>query len=71
MGRQITISAMTGTQDYHLYVCDNSSLTCVYISTFDDADLPYTTLIPSPFDTVDDYCIKIVDSNNCEIINCY
>jgi hypothetical protein len=71
MGRQITISAITGTEQYHVYVCNTDVTTCVYMATFNDVDVPYTVTIPPPYDTSDSYSIKIVDYNNCEIIKIY
>jgi hypothetical protein len=71
MGREVTINSITGAQDYDLYVCDTTLLNCVYIDTFNDSDVPLTRTIPSPYDTMTTYSIKIVDANNCEIIKTY
>ena len=71
MGREIVINSITGAQDYHLYVCDTTLLSCVYIATFDDAEIPFTATIPAPYDTMTNYSVKIVDANNCEIIKTY
>lgn len=71
MSREIIINSITGAQDYHLYVCDTTLLNCVYVASFDDSEIPLTTNIPSPYDTMTNYSIKIVDANNCEIIKTY
>ena len=71
MGRQVTINSITGAQDYHIYVCDTSLINCVYMDTFSNSDIPLTVNVPSPYDSITNYSIKIVDSNNCEIIKTY
>jgi hypothetical protein len=71
MGRNVTINSITGTQDYHLYVCDTTLVNCVYIDTFDNSDVPFTATIPSPYDAMINYSIKIVDNNNCVIIKTF
>lgn len=71
MGRQVTVNSITGAQDYNLYVCDTSLLSCVYVATFDNGDVPFTATLPSPYDTMTTYSIKIVDANNCEIVKTY
>jgi hypothetical protein len=71
MGRQITINSITATQGYNVYICDTTLVNCVYLATIDDADLPYTVEIPSPYDTMTDFSVKIVDANNCEIIKTF
>jgi hypothetical protein len=68
MGRQITINSITATQGYNVYICDTSLITCVYLATINDSDLPYSIEVPAPYDTMTDFSVKIVDSKNCEII---
>jgi len=71
MGRELTIEWITATQGYNVFICDNDLITCVYLSTINDSDLPYSVVIPSPYDTMTNYKIKIVDSNGCEIIKSF
>ncbi len=71
MGRQIVINSITATQGYNVYVCDLELVTCVYLATINDSDLPYTIDLPVPFDTMNEYKIKIVDSIGCEIIKTF
>lgn len=68
MGRQISINSITAAQGYNVYICDTSLITCVYLVTINDSDLPYLIDVPSPYDSMTDFSVKIVDSNNCEII---
>ena len=71
MGRQYTINSITGTPDYNIFVCDNTGLSCVYLATINNGDLPYTQEIPAPYDNMDQYIIKIVDINGCSIIKSF
>lgn len=67
MGRQYTINYITGTPEYNVYICDSTGLNCVYLSTIDNYDLPYTQEIPAPYDNMSSFIIKIVDINGCTI----
>jgi len=71
MGRQLTIEWITATQGYNVYICDTSLITCVYLATINDSDLPYTIELPPPFDNLTEYKVKIVDSKGCEIIKTF
>lgn len=72
MGRQITVNSIVyAAESYNLYICDSGLLTCVYLATINNSDIPYTIEIPSPYDTMTEYSIKIVDSNGCEIIKTF
>ena len=46
-------------------------MTCVYLATINDADLPYSVEVPPPYDTMTAFSVKIVDANNCEIIKTF
>lgn len=71
MGRQITINSISATQGYNVYVCDTTLVTCVYLATLNDADLPTSIEVPAPYDTMTEFSVKIVDANNCEIIKTF
>ena len=71
MGRQITINSIIGAQGYNVYIYDTSLVTCVYLATINNADLPYSIDVPAPYDTMTDFSVKIVDANNCEIIKTF
>ena len=43
----------------------------MYLATINDADLPYSIEVPAPYDTMTEFSVKIVDSNNCEIIKTF
>ncbi len=71
MAVEITINSITnGTQNYDIYICDSALNNCVYYTTIDDLDLPYTFLVPPPMDNLTELCVKIIDDNNCIITQC-
>jgi hypothetical protein len=68
MPTQVTINTLTGTPPYYVYVCDADALNCVYISTI--SSTPYVFNVPPPLDAQSEVCVKVVDINDCEIIQC-
>ncbi len=68
MGKEFTIQYITGTPQYNVYVCDDSGINCVYIDTINNLDIPYTKEIPSPYNSMSSFSIKIIDINGCEIL---
>jgi hypothetical protein len=65
---QVTINNITGQTPYDIYVCDSDENNCFWIATI--SSLPYNFIIPPPYDVMETFCIKAVDDNGCEIINC-
>jgi hypothetical protein len=63
----INISTVTGNSPYELYVCDTTLSACTFIANF--SGTPYTFNLPSLYDDTN-FCVKIVDSEGCWIINC-
>ena len=51
-----------------MYVCDSNVLNCVYIATI--SSTPYVFNVPPPLDAQSEICVKVVDINGCEIIQC-
>lgn len=68
MPTQVTINTLTGTPPYYVYVCDADALNCVYIATINST--PYVFNVPPPLDAQSEVCVKVVDINDCEIIQC-
>jgi len=62
----ITINGLTGTSPFDVYLCDNPITTCVYIDTI--SSTPYDFNVPLPLESQDDFNIKVIDDNGCEII---
>jgi hypothetical protein len=67
MNKEITITNITGTASYDVYICDNTYTNCIYINTIYGFDLPYSFLVPSVFINESNVGIKVIDSNNCII----
>lgn len=68
MDTNITITSVTGTSPYDVYVCDTMYTTCVYVSTITSGQLPYSFMIPSIFSSFTSFVVKVVDDNNCVLI---
>lgn len=70
MPQQITITGVTGTPPYDVYVCDITNTYCylvsggTYIST-------YIFNVPTPLNNVGSLLVKLIDSTGCEIFNYY
>jgi hypothetical protein len=62
----VTINDITGATPFDIYICDNPITTCIYIDTV--SSVPYSFDIPLVFEGQNDYTLKIVDNNDCEII---
>ena len=68
MSTQITITSITGIQSYDVYVCDTGYTTCIYVSTINSGNLPYSFIIPSIFSSLTNFVVKVIDNNDCVII---
>ena len=67
MGTNITITSITGISPYDVYVCDTGYTTCIYVSTINSGNLPYSFMIPSIFSSFTDFVVKVIDDNDCVI----
>lgn len=66
MPTDITISGITGSTPFKIYVCDDPITTCVYINTI--TTTPYVFEIPSVLDGQPSYNLKVIDNNGCIVI---
>jgi hypothetical protein len=66
MPTDITINNITGSAPFDVYLCDNPITTCVYVDTI--SSTPYVFEIPSIMSSQNDFNLKIVDNNNCTVI---
>jgi len=66
MANQITISTVSGTPTYDIYVCDITNTYCYLVSGGTTIPPAYSFIVPPPLDNVESLLIKIVDSNGCE-----
>lgn len=67
MSKFISIDSVTGSSPYNIYICDEFGVNCFYIAT--TSTIPYTFQIPSPYDELSVYMLKLVDAQGCQIIN--
>ena len=67
MSTQITITSITGIPSYDVYVCDTGYTTCIYVSTINSGNLPYSFMIPSIFSSLTSFVVKVIDDNDCVI----
>jgi hypothetical protein len=65
--KEITITDLIGTQPYTVYICDNTYNMCAYVTTINDADIPYSFLVPEPYNNLSEVGIRVLDGNNCVI----
>jgi hypothetical protein len=59
---RITISGITGSSPYNIYLCQTSIDDCFYVKTI--TNTPYAFDIPKPFDNNISYYLKVIDNNN-------
>lgn len=69
MSKQITITNLNGSEPYNIYLCDNTYNNCIYMTTINDVDIPYSFLIPGVFESFTEVGVKAIDNNNCQIKN--
>jgi hypothetical protein len=67
MSKQITISSLTGTSPYNIYLCNNTYSQCSWITTINNSSIPYSFLVPALYETQSVVGLKVQDADNCEI----
>ena len=65
MALTITITSVTGSTPYQVYLCQGDGTGCIYVTQ--TSTIPYTFVIPPPVDTATSYMVKIVDAAGCII----
>jgi hypothetical protein len=63
----VQINSLSGTAPFDLYVCDQTISYCFFVASISGS--PYTFNVPPPLDSTTPIILKVIDSNNCEIIN--
>jgi len=75
MAKTVSISAITGgTQPFDIWVCEDCTTnTCQYIDTITGVTSPstYDFTLPSNFENLSSYTIRIIDNNNCVSCNTF
>ena len=62
----VQINSLSGTAPFDLYVCDQTISYCFFVTSISGS--PYTFNVPPPLDSTTPIILKVVDSNNCELI---
>lgn len=65
MSSVVTISSVSGTPPYTVYVCNTLGTSCVLIAS-GITTVPISFTLPSTFDHVPAVMVKVIDSLNCE-----
>lgn len=65
MPTDITINNISGSTPFDVWVCDTGYTSCVYVSTINSGDLPYTFEIPFVYSSLFDFIVRVVDDNDC------
>jgi hypothetical protein len=63
MPTTVTITNLTGSSPYYVWVCNTTLTTCVYVESF--TTVPHTFDVPYIYSSLDEFVVKIVDNNNC------
>ena len=70
MPTTITVSDITGSTPFDVYICLSGGSPCYYITSVDSGSLPYDFTVPSPIENFSYYCMKVVDADGCIITGC-
>lgn len=60
----VTITSLSGTPPFDIYVCDQTISYCYFVQSLIIG--PYSFDVPSPLESANPIVVKIIDSNNCE-----
>lgn len=61
----VTINNIVGQSPFDVYICQPDGTGCFYISRINST--PYVFNIPPPYDTYNEYMLKLVDNIGCVI----
>lgn len=65
MAIQVTVSGITGTSPYDIYICQSGGTGCFYITGTTVTSFNFD--IPPPYDNQSKYMLKVVDGVGCII----
>lgn len=68
MPTNITLSSISGSSPFNIYVCDTGYTSCIYVDTITTLGVPYVINVPVLLTSLPTVVIRVVDSNDC-IIN--
>lgn len=64
MAASVTITSITGTSPYQVYVCNVLGADCNFVGSA--TTMPYSVTLPTMYNSAPAVMIKVIDSNNCE-----
>lgn len=67
MPTTITVSNITGSTPFDIYLCITGGTPCYFISRIDSGDLPYSFSVPTPIQDLPGYDLRVTDSVGCII----
>lgn len=71
MPTSITISNVTGSSPYDIYLSPVDTSNLYYMTQIESMDLPYTFIVPKLLQNYNEYCLQIEDADGCIITNCF
>lgn len=71
MPSQVTVYNIGVSEPAELYLCLSGGTVCYYIDQITESQIPYTFQVPVPLDNLGFYCVKLIDSIGCEVIDCF
>ena len=67
----ITVSDITGSTPFQVYLCPSGSTSCYFISNVTSSQLPYSFNVPIPLSNNTNFCLQVIDYDGCKITNCF
>ena len=67
MPTTITVSSITGSTPFDIYLCMTGGTPCYFISRITSGDLPYRFSVPTPIQDLPGYDIRVTDAVGCII----
>ena len=67
MPTTITVSNITGSTPFDIYLCITGGTPCYYIASINSGDLPYSFSVPTPIQDLPGYDLRVTDSVGCII----
>lgn len=67
MPTTITVSNITGSTPFDIYLCITGGTPCYYIASINSGDLPYSFSVPTPIQELPGYDLRVTDSVGCII----
>jgi hypothetical protein len=67
MPTTITVSSITGSTPFDIYLCMTGGTPCYFIDRITTGDLPYRFSVPTPIQELSGYDLRVTDAVGCII----